>query len=180
MAQIRSNLGSPTSGHVHCPRKRFPLDPRPSEAKKTQNGKTSKHLPPITNGSNMGPITTDFDETRWDLIPPMRPRSSGGSRVKKPNFDLCFFPSEGSGGAARPLREGPGRRLPGIPSHLVSSKFIVTNQIGFLLFFCFRGPAGRARPVPCPEGHRPDGPNEYRNGPRARTLGPGGPPALGG
>ena len=38
----------------------------------------------------MGPITTDFDETRWDLIPPMRPRSSGGSRVKKPNFD--FFP----------------------------------------------------------------------------------------
>ena len=43
-----------------------------------------------TPGSQMGPITTDFDETRWDLIPPMRPRSSGGSRVKKPNFD--FFP----------------------------------------------------------------------------------------
>ena len=49
-----------------------------------------KHLPPITNGSNMGPITTDFDETRWDLIPPMRPRSSGGSRVKKSNFEIYF------------------------------------------------------------------------------------------
>ena len=49
-----------------------------------------KNLHPITNGSNMGPITTDFDETRWDLIPPMRPRSSGGSRVKEPSLE--FFP----------------------------------------------------------------------------------------
>ena len=40
-----------------------------------------------SNGSEMGPITTDFDETRCDLIPPMRPRSSGVSRVKKPHFE---------------------------------------------------------------------------------------------
>ena len=33
-------------------------------------------------------MTMDFDETRWDLIPPMRPRSSGASRVKKTNFEI--------------------------------------------------------------------------------------------
>ena len=30
----------------------------------------------------IGPITTDFDETRGDLIPPMRPRIWSGSRAR--------------------------------------------------------------------------------------------------
>ena len=72
------------------PRKRFPLVPRPSEAKKGPKRQKSQNLPPLTNWSKMGPITTDFGETRWDLIPPMRPRSSGGSRVKKSKVDIYF------------------------------------------------------------------------------------------
>ena len=86
---VRRPLVKCTGGETG-PRKRFPLVPRPSEAKKGPKLPKFKNLPPITNGSKMGPITTDFDETRWDLIPPMRPRSSGGSRVKKPNFEIYF------------------------------------------------------------------------------------------
>ena len=37
-----------------------------------------------------GRITMDFDETRWDLIPPMRPRSSGGSREKNQSYKSIF------------------------------------------------------------------------------------------
>ena len=86
---VRRPLVKCTGGETG-PRKRFPLVPRPSEAKKGPKLPKFKNSPPITNGSNMDPITTDFDETRWDLIPPMRPRSSGGSRVKKPNFEIYF------------------------------------------------------------------------------------------
>ena len=71
---VRRPPGNCTGGETG-PRKRFPLVPKPSEAKQGPKLPKFKNLPPITNWSNMGPITTDFDETRWDLIPPMRPRS---------------------------------------------------------------------------------------------------------
>ena len=48
-----------------------PFVPRPSEAKEGCKLPKFKNLPPITHGSKMGPVTTDFDETRWDLIPPI-------------------------------------------------------------------------------------------------------------
>ena len=75
------------------PRKRFPLVPRPSEAKKTP--KTAKiQSPKSKNGSKTGPIPTDVDETRGDLLPPMCPFVSPWSRDRpKPKLpNKCLSP----------------------------------------------------------------------------------------
>ena len=87
----------------------------------------------------MGPITTEFDETRWDLIPPMRPRFWGGSRD---NRGPGPAPDPPPGGAGAPViarvvfgglctREPPEDlgRIGGIRSHLVSSESVVIGPI---------------------------------------------------
>ena len=48
--------------------------PKPKKAQNCQHSKICNQ-----HKLNIGPIPTDFDETRWDLIPPMCSRSSGGS-----------------------------------------------------------------------------------------------------
>ena len=53
---------------------RFFWVPEPWEAKKKPK-MVKIQSPKSENGSQIGPITTDFDETWWDLLPPMRPRS---------------------------------------------------------------------------------------------------------
>ena len=85
-----AELSTSALGVKRVRRSGFPLVPRPSEAKKGSHQPKFQTLQPITNGSKMSPITMDFDDTRWDLIPPMRLRSSGGLRVKKRKFEIYF------------------------------------------------------------------------------------------
>ena len=79
---VRRPLDKCTGGETG-PRKRFPLVPRPSEAKKDPKQPKFKTLPPITNGSNMGPITTDCDAATWKVRPGFASRFHGTSLLRK-------------------------------------------------------------------------------------------------
>ena len=84
---------------------------------------------------NFGPITTDFDETRGDFLPPMRPRPWSGSRGRAgPNLEILGWRGGGEGGGGKNSIFGPpGPRDPlqilgrigGRKSPLVSSKSVV-------------------------------------------------------